>query len=70
MSKFLISGYLNFLRAEHGARKLRYEKGGLDYAAYEATNAVCSYGMGKCLILAILWAFINWVFFQHKIMCN
>lgn len=41
-----VTGYLNFLRAEHGANKLRFDKGGLEYAAYEATNAVCNYGFG------------------------
>lgn len=38
-----VTNFLNWYRAAHGAGKV---KNGLEYAAYEATNAVCKYGRG------------------------
>jgi hypothetical protein len=46
MTDFLISAFLNWYRAAHGAGKVK-NSNGLDYAAYEATEAVCKYGRGK-----------------------
>ena len=40
------------------------EKGGLAYAAYEATNAVCNYGFGRFLIIAV-WAMYIQIFSKN-----
>jgi len=57
-----VTTYLNWYRRAHGAYQVQHDAG-LEYAAYEATNAVCTYGFdhhrGTEAEYSSLWADSN-----------